>query len=89
MKYQLGDMVLVKSCDFRPHEYSIHKIPPYKRQRPPLSHHNTIGIITAVEYHLDFFKERSSDEDNCYIWYSQLDGKEYSFFENEVDGEIV
>jgi hypothetical protein len=78
MKYQVGELVLVKNI----------------RPRPPLllrlhlRLNNTYGIITEVEKHSEIFKENSTENDNGYIWYSQVDGKEYYFYEDEVDGEV-
>ena len=50
---------------------------------------NTFGIITAVDKHSDIFKGSSTENDNGYIWYSQVDNKEYYFYEDEVDCEVV
>ena len=69
MKYQIGDLLLVKDID------------------PRLN--NTFGIITAVEKHTDIFQKDSTENDNGYIWYSQVDNAEYYFFEDEVVGEVV
>jgi hypothetical protein len=74
MKYKVGDLVLVKDILLRP---IIHP-----RPRLPLRLKNTLGIITEVEKH-------SIENDNAYIWYSQVDGKECYFYEDEVDGEVI
>ena len=71
MKYQVGDLILVKNIDLRPRLQ------------------NTYGIITATEKHTDIFEKDSTEKDNGYIWYSQVDGKEYHFYEDEVDGEVT
>ena len=79
MKYNVDDLVLVKNID------------PRLRLRPRLRPllNNTFGIITAVEKHNEIFKENSTENDNGYIWYSQVDQKEYHFYEDEVDGEVI
>ena len=83
MKYQVGNLILIKNID--PH---LHPHPhPHPRLRLRLN--NTFGIITAVEKHNEIFKENSTENDNGYIWYSQVDGKEYHFYEDEVEGEVV
>ena len=91
MKYQIGDLLLVK--DIRP--LLPPRLPPRPRLllRPHLRLHprlnNTFGIITAVEKHGDIFQKDSTENDNGYIWYSQVDNKEYYFYEDEVIGEVV
>ncbi len=75
MKYQVGDLLLVKDI-----------IP---RLRPRLHLNNTFGVNTAVEKHNDIFESDSTENDNGYIWYSQVDNAEYYFFENEIIGEVV
>ena len=87
MKYRVGDLILIKNIDLslRP------RLPPLPRprHRPRLLLQNTFGIITEVEKHTDIFKKGSTENDNGYIWYSQVDGKEYHFYEDEVEGEVV
>jgi hypothetical protein len=91
MKYQVGDLVLVKHCEYKP----LPRLRPRLRLPLRLPLHplprlnNTYGVITAVEKHNEIFKENSTENDNGYIWYSQVDGKEYHFYEDEVDGEVV
>jgi hypothetical protein len=91
MKYQVGDLLLVKEIPPRPRL----RVPPRPRLHlrlhlllhPRLN--NTFGIITAVEKHGDIFQKDSTENDNGYIWYSQVDNKEYYFYEDEVIGEVV
>jgi hypothetical protein len=79
VKYKAGDLVLIKD---------IHILLRMCRARPdlprlqPLRLKNTLGIITKVEKH-------SKERDNTYIWYSQVDQKEYYFYQDEVDGEVI
>jgi hypothetical protein len=80
MKYQVGELVLVKNIPPR--------LRPRLRLRPHPRLNNTYGVITAVEKHSEIFKENSTENDNGYIWYSQVDQKEYHFYEDEVDGEV-
>jgi len=91
MKYQVGDLVLIKHCEYKPRlrlRLRLHPRLPL-RPRPHLRLHNTIGIITEVEKHSDIFEKDSTENDNGYIWYSQVDGREYRFFENEVECEVI
>jgi hypothetical protein len=85
MKYQVGDLVLVKACEFKL-RFAPKYLRPHLHRRPELS--NSFGIITQVFNHNDFWKGSTSD-DNVYIWFSQLDAKEYNFCENEVTGEVI
>jgi hypothetical protein len=89
MKYKVGDLVLVKKCDYEPHpRLRLRRyLRRYLRLRPHL--HNTLGIITEVEKHSDIFEKDSTENDNGYIWYSQVDGREYYFYEDEVIGEVI
>ena len=81
MKYQVGDLILIKNLRHRP------RLRLHPRLRPRLN--NTYGIITATEKHTDIFEKDSTENDNGYIWYSQVDQKEYYFYEDEVEGEVV
>jgi hypothetical protein len=81
MKYKVGDLILVKKCYYEP------RLHPRPRPLPRL--HNTIGIITEVEKHSDIFEKDSTENDNGYIWYSQVDGKEYHFYQDEVECEVI
>jgi hypothetical protein len=87
MKYKVGDLILVKKCDYEPRP----RLRPHPHLRPPpLPHlHNTIGIITEVEKHSDIFEKDSTPDDNGYIWYSQVDGRKYYFYEDEVECEVL
>ena len=89
MKYQVGNLILIKNID--PHLHLRHRLRLRLHLHLRLHHHlnNTFGIITATEKHTDIFKENSTENDNGYIWYSQVDGKEYHFYEDEVEGEVV
>ena len=95
MKYKVGDLLLVKDIPLRPrphprlhphlHPHLHPRLHPHLRPRL----NNTFGIITTVEKHSDIFEKDSTENDNGYIWYSQVDNTEYYFYEDEVDGEIV
>ena len=93
MKYQTGDLVLVKEINFHPRPLlRLHPRPhphphPLLHPRPRLS--NTYGIITKTEKHTDIFQKDSTEADNGYVWYSQVDRQEYYFYENEIVGEVV
>ena len=90
MKYQLGDLVLVKHIPiinrFRFRWYS-----PFPCALLRLYPHliNTYGVVTKFEKHGQIFKSGSTEKDNGYIWYSQTDQKEYYFYEDEVEGEVI
>lgn len=87
MKYQVGDLLLVKDFDLRPHLRLL--LRPHPHPHPRLHLNNTFGIITVVEKHSDIFEKDSTENDNGYIWYSQVDNTEYYFYEDEVVGEVV
>ena len=81
MKYSVGDLLLIKHC-----EYKLRPRPRRLHPRPEL--YNSYGIVTEAIKHSDAW-EGSSEKDNSYVWYSQIDGKEYYFFEDELTGEVV
>lgn len=87
MKYQVGDLILIKNIHPRPRLRPRLRL----RLRPLLRLNNTYGVITAVEKHTDIFEQDSTEKDNGYIWFSQVDQKEYHFYEDEVEveGEVV
>jgi hypothetical protein len=85
MKYQVGDLFLLKHCEFKRRLRLRHRL------RPHLSRElfNSVGIVTQAIKHSDIFEKGSTKNDNCYVWFSQIDGTEYCFFEDEVDGEVI
>lgn len=88
MKYSVGDLLLIKHCEFKPRPRPRHKLCLAPRPRHKLF--NSYGIVTEVIKHFDAWEGQStSDDDNVYAWFSQLDGKEYYFCENEITGEVV
>ena len=90
MKYNVGDLLLVKHCEYKNRPYLRPQL--YLCQHPRLrvfpELFNSCGIVTEVIKHSDAW-EGSSEKDNSYVWYSQIDGKEYYFFEDELTGEVV
>ncbi len=95
MKYKIGDLLLVKDIHLRLRPYPRLHPRPLLRPRvrpgtlPLLRLHNTFGIITEVEKHSDIFEYGSTEDDNGYVWYSQMDNKEYYFYQDEIDGEVI
>ena len=95
MKYQVGDILLVKKCEWklRPHLLlrSHLLLHPRLRLRLDIYPHlrNTVGIITEVHKHSDIFESGSTENDNLYIWLSQVDRKEYWFYEDEMECEVL
>jgi hypothetical protein len=89
MKYKVGDLLFIKKYEYK----LLPRLLLHPRHRPllhPLPRiQNTLGIITEVEKHNDIFEKSSTENDNGYIWYSQVDGKEYYFYQDEVDGEVI
>ena len=87
MKYQVGDLLLIKDCEYKPHPH-LHPRPLLRLlPRPELF--NSYGIITKAIKHSDAWEGDSTSDDNVYAWFSQVDCKEYTFCENEVTGEII
>ena len=85
MKYSVGDLLLVKCCEFKPCPRP--GLYPRLCDFPELF--NSYGIVTEVIKHSDAWEGQSTSHDNVYVWYSQIDGKEYCFCENEVTGEVI
>ena len=95
MKYQIGDLLLVKHCQYKlrgrcnlhPRLYArLHPRFPLN-SRPELF--NSFGIVTQTINHSDAWEGLSTSDENIYIWFSQVYGKEYYFYEDEVIGEII
>ena len=89
MKYNVGDLLFVKFCEFKPR---ISRTPrpfilPRLRVFPELF--NSYGIVTQAIKHSDAWEGQSTNGDNVYVWFSQIDGKEYYFCEDEVTVEVV
>jgi hypothetical protein len=89
MKYKVGDLLFIKKYEYKLRLRLRLRLPPrpHLRLRPLIQ--NTFGIITEVEKHTDLFEKDSTENNNGYIWYSQVDGKEYYFYQDEVDGEVI
>ena len=93
MKYKVGDLLLVKKCIYKP-RLRLHPCPrfdlcPHLHLHLRLELFNSYGIITEAIKHSDAWEGQSTNRDNVYIWFSQIDGKQYFFCENEVTVEVV
>ena len=90
MKYSVGDLLLVKFCEFKPRCLRLRLRP--RPRLPPRPRHklfNSYGIVTEAIKHFDAWEGESTSDDNVYVWFSQVDGKEYFFYENEITVEVV
>ena len=95
MKYSVGDLLLVKHCIYKTRPLLRLRSHLHPRLHPRLSDYlrpelyNSYGIVTQVIKHIDAWEGQSTNGDNVYVWFSQIDGKKYNFCENEVTGEII
>ena len=89
MKYSVGDLLLVKHYEYKPRLLPrlLLRLPLRPRPRPELF--NSYGIVTEVIKHIDAWEGQSTSVDNVYVWFSQVDGTEYCFYEDEVIAEVV
>ena len=89
MKYKVGDLLLVKECIYksRPRLRPRLRLLPRLRLRPEL--YNSYGIVTQAIKHSDAWEGQSTNGDNTYVWFSQIDSKEYFFYEDEVTVEVA
>lgn len=87
MKYQDGDLVLVKKFEYKTDLYfprlHLHFTPRLDLDVFPHLK-NTYGVIIEVINHSDAWEGQSAEDDNVYFWYSQVDAKTYWFCENEL-----
>ena len=103
MKYNVGDLLLVKHYEYKLRSCLHPRLrlllhPRLRLLLHPLLHlhlrlrpelFNSYGIVTQTIKHSDVWEGESTNGDNTYVWFSQLDGKEYYFCEDEVTGEII
>jgi hypothetical protein len=92
MSIKVGDLVLLKECQYKPHLH-LHRHR-HLRLRLRLRLHldldyyphlkNTYGVITEVISRRDAWQGESTEDDNIYVWYSQVDAKTYWFCEDEL-----
>jgi hypothetical protein len=88
MKFQVGDLVLVKEHDYKSR---LHLRPrlylrlPYHLDFYYYPHlKNTYGVITEAINHTDACEGDSTEGDNVYFWYSQVDAETYWFCEGDL-----
>ena len=84
MKYSVGDLLLVKH-----YKYKYRLLRARRRLHLRQKLFNGYGIVIQAIKHSDAWQGESTSDDNAYVWFSQLDGKEYYFCEDEVTGEVV
>ena len=91
MKYKVGDLVFIIHCKYKPrlHPHLRPRLLPRLLPRPRPELYNSYGIVTQAVKHSDAWEGQSTNGDNVYIWYSQVEQKEYYFYEDEVIGEVV
>ena len=90
MKFQVGDLILLKECRYKPRPYlRLHLHPRLHLHLrlvldcyPHLK--NTYGVITEAINHRDVWEGDSTADDNVYLWYSQVDAKTYYFCESDL-----
>jgi hypothetical protein len=88
MKYEVGDLVFIKECKYKSRfrltsDFRL-RAPSLDIQRYPHLK-NTYGIIIETINHQDIWRgNKSTQDDNIYLWYSQVDAKTYHFCENEL-----
>jgi hypothetical protein len=87
MKYQVGDLVLLKHYEWKLRRRAIFS--PIFKPVSLLHLMNSFGMITQAVNHNDYWKGETTSDDNVYVWFSQLDAKEYNFCEDEVTGEVI
>jgi len=94
MKYQVGDLLLIKDGEYKPRLRlrPRPRLPPHLHLHPRLPYYpellNSFGMVTQAIKHNDAWKGDTTSDDNVYVWFSQLDAKEYTFCENEATGEV-
>ena len=82
MKYQVGDLILVKECKYKNDLPYLFRV--------PLRLHNTFGIIIRMYKYNDIWENGSTESDYVYVWLSQVDGKRYCFYEEDLtEYEVV
>ena len=94
MKYSVGDLLLIKDIEYNA-QFQLRPRLRHRRIRPRpcdyLRHElfNSYGIVTEAIKHSDALVDESTNGDNVYVWFSQIDGKEYCFYEDEVIAEVI
>lgn len=87
MKYKIGDLLLINRFRFKARFNN--RLQPRTIPRGNTYLEGKIGLITCAERYDINFKPPSSEEDNGYVFFSNLDGKEYYLYEDELDAEVV
>ena len=88
MKFNIGDLVRLYEFSPRLRLLLLLRLRPRPRPRPRPHPHlhliNTYGIIMSTEKHNEIFEKDSTDDDNGYVWLSQIEQKEYYLYEDEA-----
>jgi hypothetical protein len=92
MKFQVGDLLFIKDCKFVKHSvfarsYILEQLESkgeFKRLCLVYDSYGFFGIITKIINHKDAWFSPTSESDDVFILYSQLDGQESYFFADEV-----
>jgi len=102
MKFQVGDFVIINKYQWRPRPWRLEATECFRHFMSSLyqikGHDirfderliNTFGVITQVMNHKDAWQRgKSTNRDNVYAWFSQVDARSHMFYENEVTGKII
>ena len=102
MKFQVGDFVLINKYEWKARPWGLEATECFRDFEFSLYHIkggdfriderliNTLGIITQTINHKDAWEGgKSTNGDNVYAWFSQVDARTHMFYENEVTGEII
>ena len=101
-KFQVGDFVIINKYQWKARPWRLEATECFRDFMSSLKGDdiifdrfddrlvNTYGVITQVINHKDAWqKGKSTNRDNVYGWYSQVDAKTHIFYENEVTGKII
>lgn len=89
MKYSIGQTLLLKKIRWKARPWMGE---PTHLRIGENAHKDTFAVVVDAQYHRNGHWDPTywpTDKDNIYVVYSQSHNREFFFFEDEVESEVI